>query len=160
MDKKEEKKDSNFRYFIRIANTDLDGKKTIVVALSNIKGIGLRLSQMMCNLAKIDTSTKAGKLNDEQVKKLSDIVENPVKYKIPTWAFNRRKDYDDGTDKHIITSDLMFAKENDIKTQRKIKSYVGTRHSSGLPSRGQRTKSNFRKNKGKVSLGVKKKGAK
>ena len=31
------------------------------------------------------------------------------------------------------------------------------RHMKGLPVRGQRTKSNFRKNKGKGSLGVKRK---
>ncbi len=42
---------------------------------------------------------------------------------------------------------------------RKIKSYKGVRHSSGLPVRGQKTKSNFRKNKGKVAS-VKKKGNK
>ena len=40
-----------------------------------------------------------------------------------------------------------------------IKSYKGMRHAAGLPVRGQRTKSNFRKNKGKGSLGVKKKTA-
>jgi small subunit ribosomal protein S13 len=54
----------------------------------------------------------------------------------------------------------MFTKDNDIKLMRKIKSYKGTRHSAGQPVRGQRTKSNFRKSKGKV-MGVKRKaGAK
>jgi small subunit ribosomal protein S13 len=43
---------------------------------------------------------------------------------------------------------------------KRIRSYKGVRHSLGLPVRGQRTRSNFRKNKGKV-LGVKRKeGAK
>ena len=42
---------------------------------------------------------------------------------------------------------------------KKIRSYRGVRHGIGLPVRGQRTKSNFRKNKGKVSLGVAKKAA-
>ena len=40
---------------------------------------------------------------------------------------------------------------------KKIRSYRGVRHGVGLPVRGQRTKSNFRRNKGKASLGVKKK---
>jgi small subunit ribosomal protein S13 len=40
---------------------------------------------------------------------------------------------------------------------KKIRSYRGVRHGIGLPVRGQRTKSNFRRNKGKVSLGVAKK---
>ena len=44
---------------------------------------------------------------------------------------------------------------------KKVKSYKGVRHSAGLTVRGQKTKSNFRRNKGKLSLGVKKKqGAK
>ena len=40
---------------------------------------------------------------------------------------------------------------------KKIKCYKGVRHMLDLPVRGQRTKSNFRKNKGKVHLGVKRK---
>jgi len=72
---------------------------------------------------------------------------------------NRRKDYEDGTDKHIILGDLKFTKDNDIKRMKKIKSNKGYRHAWGLPVRGQRTKSNFRKNKGKVT-GVKKKSGK
>jgi small subunit ribosomal protein S13 len=53
---------------------------------------------------------------------------------------------------------LKFAKENDVKMMKKIKSYRGLRHQWSLPVRGQRTKSNFRRNKGKGSLGVKRKG--
>ena len=55
---------------------------------------------------------------------------------------------------------MSFTQDNDIKMLKKIKSYKGIRHSLGLPVRGQRTRSNFRKNKGKV-MGVKRKeGAK
>jgi len=43
---------------------------------------------------------------------------------------------------------------------KKTKSYKGLRHQWGLPVRGQRTKANFRKNKGKSSLGVQKKRVK
>ena len=51
-------------------------------------------------------------------------------------------------------------KQVNVRRMRKIKSYKGVRHSSGLHVRGQRTKSNFRKSKGKV-MGVKRKsGAK
>ena len=52
-----------------------------------------------------------------------------------------------------------FAQENDVKRLKRIRSYVGVRHGQGLPVRGQRTKSNFRRNKGKGPLGVKKKEA-
>ena len=45
--------------------------------------------------------------------------------------------------------------EIDIKKMIKMKSYKGTRHTSGLPVRGQRTRSHFRKSG--VAMGVKKK---
>ena len=67
---------------------------------------------------------------------------------------NRRKNYDDGKDYHIIGGNLSFAEDNDLKRMKKTRSYKGVRHGLGLPVRGQKTRSNFRKNKGKVSLGV------
>ena len=48
--------------------------------------------------------------------------------------------------------------DSDLKEMKKMKSYRGVRHMSRLPSRGQRTKSNFRRNKGKAIAGLKKKG--
>ena len=57
------------------------------------------------------------------------------------------------------TSDLRFIQDNDIKMMKKIKSYKGIRHMFRLPVRGQCTRSNFRKNKGK-GMGVKRKGKK
>ena len=76
---------------------------------------------------------------------------------IPAWLFNRRKDAETGKDKHLLAADLTFQKDNDIKLLQKMKSYRGSRHQAKRPARGQRTRSNFRKNKGKVT-GVKKKG--
>ena len=151
-----EQKD-NFRYFVRIANTDLDGNKGIGNALKKIKGVSFMFSNMICNIAGVDKTAKTGYLNDEQVKKLDDILNNPLKYNSPGWMLNRRKNYEDGKDYHIITGNLSFAEETDIKRMKKIRSYRGVRHGLGLPVRGQRTKSNFRKNKGKSSLGVVKK---
>ena len=69
---------------------------------------------------------------------------------------NRKKDFLDGSDKHLITSNLDLAKELDIKRLKKIRSYRGLRHATGRPTRGQRTRSNFRKNR-KKGVGIKKK---
>ena len=155
--KQETKEKDNFRYFVRIANTDLDGNKPIGNALRKIKGVGFMFSNMVCGVASIDKKAKSGNLNDEQIKKLDDVLNNPSKYNVPSWLFNRRKNYEDGKDYHAVTGDLSFAVENDIKRMKKIRSYKGIRHGQGLPVRGQRTKSNFRRNKGKASLGVAKK---
>ena len=147
----------DFRYFVRVANTDIDGNKDIAHALIKIKGVNFMFSNMLCNLAGVDKNSKAGYLKDEQVKKISDVLNNPLKYNAPTWILNRRKNYEDGKDYHLTTGELSLANENDVKRLKKIRSYRGIRHGLGLPVRGQRTKSNFRRNKGKGSLGVKKK---
>ena len=58
-------------------------------------------------------------------------IPNPLNYSNLKWSIDRK-------------NDLRFVQENDVKLMRKIKSYKGTRHSSRLPVRGQKTKSNFR----------------
>ena len=155
--KEQIKEQKDFRYFVRIANADLEGNKHISLGLTKIKGVSFMFSNMVCTLAGISKTQKIGYLTDDQVKKLDDVVRNPLKYNVPAWMLNRRKNFEDGTNNHLLTSDLSFAVDNDIKRMKKIKSYKGIRHGMGLPVRGQRTKSNFRKNKGKVTLGVKKK---
>ncbi len=148
------------KYFVRISNTDLDGNKPIQNALIKIKGISAMFSHAILSVAKIEMKKKAGYLSDEQANKLDEIIKEPSKFGIPPWMFNRKKDPEDNTDKHLVGSTLTFTQDNDVKMMKKIKSYKGVRHSLGLPVRGQRTRSNFRKNKGKV-MGVKKKeGAK
>ncbi len=144
------------KYFVRIANTDLDGNKPISHALTKIKGISFMFSNAICNAAGIQKTKKTGFLSDEETNKIDEIIKNPFNFGIPLWLFNRKRDPEDGIDRHLTDSALAFTQDNDIKMMKKVKSYRGMRHSLGLPVRGQRTKSNFRKNKGKV-LGVKKK---
>jgi len=150
---------ADFKHLVRIANTDLDGKKAVVYALKNIRGVGVPLAHAACVVSKIDGMGKIGNLTDVEIKKLDDVVKAPAHFGIPSWMLNRRKDLETGTDKHVITNDLIFNKENDIKLMKRIKCYKGVRHSIGQPVRGQRTRSNFRVNKGKV-MGVKTSGKK
>ena len=150
----------NFKHIVRVVNTDLDGNKQVINALRKIKGVSFMFANTICFLAKQDRNQKVGYLKPEEIKKLEDVIKNPIKSGIPIWMFNRRRDMETNEDKHLLTSDLNFAIDNDIKTLKKVKTYKGTRHMAGLPARGQRTKSNFRKSKGKV-MGVKRKaGAK
>ncbi|MCK4589890.1 MAG: 30S ribosomal protein S13 [Nanoarchaeota archaeon] len=145
------------KYLVRIAKTDLKGEKAIAYALTKIKGVGYTFACLACNLADVDKTKKAGVLTDDEVSKLNNIIENPIQHNIPSWVFNRQRDFESNTDKHLLTNDLDFTQENDVKRLRKIKCYRGVRHSAGKPVRGQRTRSNFRKNKGKVTLGVQRK---
>ncbi|MDP7179918.1 MAG: 30S ribosomal protein S13 [Candidatus Woesearchaeota archaeon] len=153
--------EQEIKHLVRISNTDLAGKLPASKALTKIKGVSFMFANMICSLTKTDKLKMIGIMGDEEIKKLESAIESPSKFNAPEWMLNRRKDVEDGISKHLITGNLDFVKDNDIKIMRKIKSYKGSRHAAGLPARGQRTKSNFRKNKGKVSLGVKKRsGAK
>ncbi|MBA7677362.1 30S ribosomal protein S13 [subsurface metagenome] len=138
---------------IRILSEDIEGGMTVYAGLTKIKGISWSLANAVCKVLKIDKNRKAGSLTDVEVKKISDFIKNP---QIPSFIFNRRFDFDTGKDRHLTGTDLELQKEFDIKRLKKIKSYRGIRHSANLPVRGQRTKSNFRKNKAK-GAGIKKK---
>jgi len=146
----------DFKHIIRVVNTDLDGNKPIYSALRKIKGVSFMFANLACKLAKVDKYKKSGYMSEKEASQLDDVIRNPLKYEAPLWMLNRRMDYETGEDKHILTGDLDFTKSNDVKRLRMIKSYRGLRHATGRPSRGQRTKSNFRRNKGKVT-GVKRK---
>ncbi len=148
--------EEEFKHILRISNTDLDGNKNIAFALRKIKGVGFQFANMVCTLAGVDKAKKTGYLSDEEVKKLDEVIKEPLKTGGAKWMLNRRRNYEDNVDKHIVLGDLDFTVDNDTKRMKMIKSYRGMRHAFGLPVRGQRTKSNFRKNKGKVT-GVKRK---
>ena len=151
-----EEQKQEIKYFVRIANTDLDGNKPIGHSLTKIKGINFMFSHAICSAAGIEKTKKTGYLSDNEVAKIDDAIKDPAKFKLPSWLFNRKRDPEDSQDKHITGTTLTFVQDNDIKMMKKIKSYKGIRHSLGLPVRGQRTRSNFRRNKGKV-LGVRRK---
>jgi small subunit ribosomal protein S13 len=147
------------KQIIRVAGVDLDGNKPIAHQMTKIKGVGVAYSNMICKLLGIAKSKKSGELVEEEVKRIEEALANPLKFGSPSWILNRKKDPETGENKHLVGSDLKFIQDNDIKMKKKIRSYQGVRHSQGLPVRGQKTKSNFRKNKGNVK-GVQKKGKK
>lgn len=142
--------EQKIKYLVRIANTDINGNKPIGYGLLNIRGVGFSYATMACNLAKINPMKKAGELTDKEVSIIESIITEPVKHEVPAWMFNRQKDYESGNDIHILGPTIKFIQDNDIRRLKKIKAYKGMRHAAGLPVRGQRTRSNFRKNKGKT----------
>lgn len=148
---------AEMKHLVRIMKTDIKGERSLMMGLTNIKGIGPSMANAICHAAGMEKDMKTGYLSDEQIKQIDSIITNPLKYNIPVWMLNRRKDYETGGDLHLTKSDLDFTKENDLKRLKMIKSYRGFRHHLGLTLRGQRTKANFRRNKKKASLGVKRK---
>jgi small subunit ribosomal protein S13 len=144
---------ANPKYLVRIANSDIDGEKKILYGLRRIKGVGIMLSNVICKILGYPEDKKISALSKEEIKEIETLLANPIKYGIPNWILNRRKDPETGMNTHLISNELVFLNQADIKRMKKIKCYRGVRHMHGLPVRGQRTKSNFRKNKGKV-MGV------
>jgi len=141
---------------VRILSKDIEGKVQLYPGLTQIKGVSWTLSNAACQLLKIDKKKTIGTLTEEEIKKISEFLKNPD---VPKYILNRRQDFESGEDKHLIGVDLELTTEFDIKRLKKIKNYRGLRHMVGLPMRGQRTKSNFRKNRRK-GAGIKKKGDK
>ncbi|HKL23305.1 MAG TPA: 30S ribosomal protein S13 [Candidatus Nanoarchaeia archaeon] len=149
----EEKQQKSEERIVRILARDIEGKMTVYSGLAKIKGVSWTLSNAACNLLGISKTKKIGALTDSEIEKISEFLKNPP---IPEYLFNRRKDFETGENKHLLGSDLELKKEFDIKRLRKIRCYRGSRHALGLPSRGQRTKGNFRRNR-KKGAGIKKK---
>lgn len=140
---------NDFKHIVRVAATDLDGHKQTLLALTKIKGVSHMLANAICHKAGVGKHTTIGNLSDADIKKLQAVIVDLPGSGIPAWMMNRRNDYETGQDVHLTVNDLLLSHDNDVKRLKKIRSYRGSRHASGLPSRGQRTKSNFRKNKGK-----------
>jgi small subunit ribosomal protein S13 len=93
-------------------------------------------------------------LEEKEIKKLEDVIKNPEKYDVPDYILNLRKNPHTGKDEHFTGAELQIQTRKIIGDMKKLGSYVGIRHRKGLPVRGQRTRSSFRKSK---SVGVSKK---
>lgn len=147
--------DPDFKHLVRISGVVLDGNQTIVRGLTKLKGIGPQISSSLDNVLGLKHDRKIGSLNEEEVAKVESIIENLDKH-FPSWMLNRRKDYSTGNDMHLLGSDLDMSRREDIGRHQKLRSYKGIRHSMGLPVRGQRTRTSFRKG---ATIGVSRKKA-
>jgi small subunit ribosomal protein S13 len=113
---------------VRISGINLPDDKKIGIALTYIYGIGHSTSRQILKLLDIDPEIRTKQLSSEDANKLRNEIEK--KYKV------------EGELKHKV--------KTDIKRLREIGSYRGTRHTRGLPVRGQRTKTNSRTVRGNV----------
>jgi small subunit ribosomal protein S13 len=132
----------------------LDGSKKLAYALTGIKGVGIRLAEAIIRVVGLDPNIRMGFISDQDVRKIEEVLANPVKYGIPKWMVNRQKDVSSGEYLHLTGSDLTLAIKTDIDDMRRMKSYRGIRHALGLKVRGQHTKTTGRKGQ---TVGVRRK---
>lgn len=117
---------------IRIAGVNLPENKRTEVGLTYIFGIGKSLSKKILDTLNIDKNKKIKELREEEVSKLREIIEK----------------------NHEVEGDLRRLISENIKRLKEVGSYRGERHKKGLPSRGQRTKTNARTKRGrKITVG-------
>ncbi len=142
--KKFEKKEQDDVCLVRVVGKDIRGDIKLVSALTKIKGISWAFSNAVCKILKLDKNKRIQDFDKKELSKVEEFIKNPD---VPGFLKNRQKDFDDGKDKHISGTDLKLRTEFDVKRMRKIRSYRGSRHAANLPVRGQRTRSNFRRNR-------------
>jgi small subunit ribosomal protein S13 len=145
--------EKDIRYFVRIRNTDLDGTRSVQIALTKIPGIGRTTAMAISRLAKVNPLGVMGKLDDAGVDRLRQVVDG-YGPQVPGWMLNRPADPYTGEGKHLLSTDVLIGKEDDVNRMRKIRCYRGIRHETGQKVRGQRTKSTGRTG---TTVGVKRK---
>jgi len=143
-----------FQHILRIMNTNIDGQRKIMYALTAIKGVGRRFSNVVCKKADVDLRKRAGELTEEEVEKVITVLNNPRQYKIPDWFLNRQRDVKDGKYSHAMANNLESKLRDDLERLKKIRNHRGLRHYWGLRVRGQHTKTTGRRGR---TVGVSKK---
>jgi len=115
----------------RIAGVTIPSEKRIEVSLTYIYGIGPTKSKEILTQAGISPDIRAGKLAENELDTIRTII-----------------------DKMMVEGDLRREIGANIRRLRDINSYIGSRHSRGLPVHGQRTKTNARTKRGKkITMG-------
>jgi len=147
------KRDENFRYIVRLVNTDVDGNKSIVIGLSGVKGIGIRSAEVIARMAGVPRKTKIGDLPEAKTDELEKLI-NDFADKVPHWMVNRQNDWSTGADLHLVGVDVELNRRDDVNLMKMIRCYRGVRHEQGQKVRGQRTRSNGRTG---MTMGVMKK---
>ena len=122
----------------RIAGVDLPRDKAVLYALPLIYGIGKHNASQVIEKAQLDPRTKIRDLSDAEIGRLREIIDNEFQ----------------------VEGDLRREVQGNIRRLIEIGCYRGLRHRRGLPTRGQRTRSNARTRKGKAKTVAGKKKAK
>src|SRR2546428_5264088 len=128
----------DFRYIVRMANSDLDGTRSVGIALTAIPGVGIRVAEAVADLAGVSRSERLGNLSEEQTDKIEATLGN-LGGLFPPWMVNRPKDWESGAGPHPVGTEGEGRLRGDINLMKMIRAYKGGRHENGQKVRGQRT---------------------
>jgi len=120
----------------RIAGVDLPREKRVEIGLTYIFGLGRSKANEILKKTAINPDTRVRDLTDDEISRLREVIDKEYK----------------------VEGDLRREISLNIKRLIEIGCYRGRRHRTGLPVRGQRTKTNARTRKGpKRTVGVQRK---
>jgi len=122
----------------RIVGIDVPDRKPIRYALRYIHGIGPRYAEDILERTGIEPTKRASELSESEVAQIAALVDA----------------------EYLVEGALRRQVQQNIARLRDIRSFRGDRHRRGLPTRGQRTKSNARTRKGRKKTVAGKKGVK
>jgi len=122
----------------RIVGVDVPDNKAIGISLTYVYGVGRRTSEQILKEAKIDRSTKASKLSEDELSRITQVIDR----------------------NYIVGGELRRQVTQNIARLRDIGCYRGVRHRKGLPVRGQKTQRNARTRKGPRKTVAGKRGVK
>lgn len=111
----------------RIIGIDIPDNKRLEISLTYIYGIGRCLANQIIEELGFDRNMRAHKLTQDDIARINQLLQS----------------------KYVVEGDLRRQVQNNIKRLISIHSYRGLRHRSGLPVRGQRTRTNARTRKGR-----------
>lgn len=111
----------------RVVGADIPDNKRLEISLTYLFGIGRKLSNDIINRLGLDPDMRAHKLTSDDIARLNSLLQA----------------------EYIVEGDLRRQIQNNIKRLVNIHSYRGMRHRTGLPVRGQRTRTNSRTRKGR-----------
>lgn len=116
----------------RISNVTIPADKQIATALTYIHGIGPSSAKNILKQAQVDPTTRVNKLTEAEEQRIREAVDGG----------------------YLVEGDLQRVVTNNIKRLKDISCYRGLRHKLGLPTRGQRTRTNAKTRKGRgVAVG-------
>jgi small subunit ribosomal protein S13 len=121
----------------RIAGVDIPRNKKIEVSIRYIFGIGPSNGMDVLRKANVNPTTRVRDLTEEEVSRIREVVEREYR----------------------VEGDLRREIQLNIKRLMDIGCYRGLRHRKGMPTRGQRTRTNARTRRGRKgqAIGIKKK---
>jgi small subunit ribosomal protein S13 len=111
----------------RVLGIEIPDNKRLEISLTYLFGIGRHLANEIIAKLGLDPNIRAHKLTQDDLARINTLLQA----------------------EYVVEGDLRRQVQNNIKRLISIHSYRGQRHRSGLPVRGQRTRTNSRTRKGR-----------